>query len=131
MEEIKITDLSSASPREVADKIIDILDYKDAKGIKLLHVEEKTILADYFVLCNGNSNTQLRSYAGELEYKMGLCNHPPRTIEGYNEASWIVLDFHSVIVHIFNKETRTFYNLEKLWEAATEEDISAQLRKKD
>ena len=46
MEEIKITDLSSASPREVADKIIDILDYKDAKGIKLLHVEEKTILAD-------------------------------------------------------------------------------------
>ena len=131
MEEIKIIDLSSASPREVADKIIEILDYKDAKGIKLLHVEEKTILADYFILCNGNSNTQLRSYAGELEYKMDLCNCPPQTIEGYNEASWIVLDFHSVIVHVFNKETRAFYNLEKLWEATTEEDISAQLRKKD
>lgn len=130
MEQIKITDLSAASPREVADKIIEILNCKDAKGIKLLHVEDQTIIADYFVICNGSNNTQLRSYAGELEYKMGLCGCPPKAMEGYNEASWIALDFSSVIVHIFNKDTRTFYNLEKLWEAAAEVDISGQLSEK-
>lgn len=127
MEEVKITDLSSAAPAEIADKIIEILDKKDAKGIKLLHVEDQTIIADYFVICNGNTNTQLKSFAGEVEYKMGQCACPPRSIEGYNEATWIVLDFHSVIVHIFNRDTRTFYNLEKLWENATEVDISGKL----
>ncbi len=130
MEQVKLTDMSAAEPRVLADKIIEILNSKDAKGIKLLHVEDQTIIADYFVICHGNNNTQLRSYAGEVEYKMGLCNHPPRTMEGYNEASWIVLDFGSVIVHIFNKETRNFYNLEKLWELSTEVDISEQLTEK-
>ena len=130
MEEVKITDLSNAAPREIADKVIEILNYKDAKGIKLLHVENETILADYFVICNGNTNTQLRSYAGEVEYKMGLCSCPPARIEGYDEATWIVLDFHSVIVHIFNRETRNFYNLEKLWENASEVDLTGQVTEK-
>ncbi|MBQ9468510.1 MAG: ribosome silencing factor [Clostridia bacterium] len=130
MEEFKITDLSAASPREIADKIIDILDRKDAKGIKLLHVEEETIIADYFIICNGATVTQLRSFAGEIEFRMGQCSLPPVRIEGYEEASWIVLDFSSVIVHIFNRDTRNFYNLEKLWAASKEVDISAQLTEK-
>ena len=130
MQEVKITDLSTASPREIADKVIEILNYKDAKDIKLLFVQEKTILADYFILCSGNTVTQLRSFAGEIEYKMGLCACPPKRIEGYDEASWIVLDFSSVIVHIFSRDTRNFYNLEKLWEAAEEVDISGQLTEK-
>lgn len=130
MEEVKITDLTGADPRQIADKIIEILNYKDAKGIKLLHVEKETILADYFIICNGSTNTQLRSYAGEVEYKMGLCSCPPVRIEGYDEANWIVLDFGVVILHIFNRDTRNFYNLEKLWEAATEVDLSGQVIEK-
>ncbi len=130
MEQIKITDLSAASPRDLADKIIEILNFKDAKDIKLLHVEDRTVIADYFVICNGNNSTQLRSYAGEVEFKMEQCSCPVKNIEGYNEGTWIVLDYRSVIVHIFNRDTRVFYNLEKLWEEATEIDISAQLTKK-
>ncbi|MBE6638382.1 MAG: ribosome silencing factor [Ruminococcaceae bacterium] len=125
MEEIKnIEDLSNAEPLTIAKKLISILDEKDAKGIKLLHVEDQTILCDYFIICNGNSNTQIKSYAGELEYKMGLCGVDPRSIEGYAEATWVVMDYGSVIVHIFNRETRMFYNLEKLWSDSTEVDIS-------
>ena len=130
MEQFKIVDLSAAEPRETADKIIEILNNKDAKDIKLLHVEKETIIADYFVICSGSNTTQLRSFAGEVEFRMGQCSRPPRSMEGYDAASWIVLDFGSVILHIFNKETRSFYNLEKLWEAATEVDISAQLTEK-
>ena len=130
MEEVKIVDLSGASSLEIAKKVVEILNYKDAKGIKLLHVEDQTILADYFLICSGSTVTQLRSYAGEVEYKMGLCNCPPARMEGWDEASWIVLDFHSVIVHIFKNDARTFYNLEKLWEAAAEVDLTGLVTEK-
>ena len=80
MEEIKnIPDMKNAAPIDIAKKMISILDEKDAKGIKLLHVEDQTVLCDYFIICNGNSNTQIKAYAGELEYKMELAGIHPHT----------------------------------------------------
>jgi len=123
-------DLSHASSRELAEKIISVLNEKNAKGIKLLHVEDKTVLTDYFVICTGTSNTQIRAFAGEVEYKLSLCNVFPKSIEGYNEATWVALDYNSVIVHIFNPDTRNFYNLEKLWSDSKEIDISHLITEK-
>lgn len=117
-------ELSADNSLEIAKKAIEILNIKDAKNIKLLHVEKQTVLTDYFVLCTGNSNTQIKSYSGELEFRLGECGLTPLSIEGFNEASWIVMDYGPVIIHIFNRETRNFYNLEKLWEEGTEIDIS-------
>ena len=119
-------------PREIfpedsltlAKAAIEILDTKKAKNIKLLHVEDHTTITDYFVICTGNSNTQIKGYAGELEYQLGECSVKPLSIEGYNEASWVCMDYGPVIIHIFNREARNFYNLEKLWNEATEVDIS-------
>lgn len=126
MEE-NIKDLSSATSKEKAEAIIRVLDSKKAHGIKLLHVENQTILADYFIICSGTSNTQIKALAGEVEEKLNLAGVAPKHIEGYNEATWILLDYSSVIVHIFNRETRVFYNLEKLWNDATEVDIKSIL----
>ena len=89
--------------------------------------DDKTVLADYFVICGGNSNTQVRALAGEVEEKLEEIDLKPHHIEGYNEATWTVLDYSSVIVHIFNRETREFYKLEKLWSDAENIDISALL----
>ena len=111
------------TPKELAEKIIRTLDSKKARGLKLLHVEEKTILADYFIICSGTSNTQIKSLAGEVEFQLNELGINIHHMEGYTEGSWIVLDYSSVIVHIFNSETRDFYNLEKLWADATEVDI--------
>lgn len=131
MEEIKnIPDMTDAEPIDIAKKMISILDEKDAKGIKLLHVEDQTVLCDYFIICNGNSNTQIKAYAGELEYKMELAGITPRSMEGYAEATWIVMDYGCVIVHIFNRETRMFYDLEKLWSDSTEVNIDELLTEK-
>ena len=112
--------LENATPREMADAIIKILDDKKARKITLLHVEEQTVITDYFVICEGTSNTQIKSLAGELEYKMGLYGKPPLRMEGYSEGVWVILDFASVIVHIFNRDARDFYKLEKLWDNGTE-----------
>lgn len=114
-------------PRELAEFIVKTLDAKKARDIKLLRIEDKTVLADYFVICGGNSNTQIRALAGEVEEKLEEMGIPPHHIEGYNEASWTVLDYSSVIVHIFNREAREFYKLEKLWSDAEDIDISSLL----
>ena len=111
-------------PRELADKIISILDQHKAGNIKLLYTEDKTTLADYFIICSGNSNTQTRGLANEVEYKLGLEGTAPLHVEGLDSAAWVLMDYASVIVHIFNAETRRFYNLEKLWHEAEEVDIS-------
>lgn len=124
-------DNNTNEPKIIAEKIIKILNDKKANNIKLLHVEKQTIIADYFILCSGTSNTQIKALAGEVEEQMKLMDIEPKNIEGYNEASWVLLDYSSVIVHIFNRETRNFYNLEKLWLDSVEVDISQILDKEE
>ena len=115
------------TPRELAELAVKTLDAKKARNIKLLRIEDKTVLADYFVICGGNSNTQIRALAGEVEEKLNEAGIAPHHIEGYNEASWTVLDYGCVIVHIFSNEAREFYKLEKLWSDAEDIDISELL----
>lgn len=121
----KIAELMSSEG--MAHVIVRELDQKRAGGIKLLHVEDQTILADYFVLATGHSNTQLRALSGYVEEKLKESGVEPLHTEGYNEASWIVMDYAGVILHLFTPETRQFYNLEKLWSASQEVDISSLL----
>ena len=119
MEEIfnneEIKSMVGASPLELAEKIAEILDNKKAREVKVIKVGDKTIIADYFVLANGNSNTQVRALIDEVEYQMGRRGVDPARIEGGDGNSWRVLDYSSVIVHVFDREAREFYNLDKLY----------------
>jgi ribosome-associated protein len=116
--------LQFAPPLELAGALIGELSKTRASNLKLIHVEDQTIIADYFIICTGTSNTQIRAIANTLEFKMGEQGLYPAHIEGLDEATWVLLDYGSVIVHIFNSETRRFYNLEKLWADGAELDIS-------
>jgi ribosome-associated protein len=83
--------------------------------IKTIDIAEKSILADHFVICTGTSSTHIRALADELEYKMRHeFGTEPRSIEG-RSSGWILLDYNDIVVHIFTKDQREFYNLEKLW----------------
>ncbi|MBE6563350.1 MAG: ribosome silencing factor [Ruminococcaceae bacterium] len=110
-----------------AEFIVTVLDSKKAKDIKLLHVEKQTVLADYFIVCSGNSRTQIKSLADEVEYRMTRSGIEPLHVEGGRGDSWILLDYGSVIVHVFGRDAREFYNLEKLYDGTVEEDISELL----
>lgn len=112
-------------PLKVAEYTVSVLDSKKAGDIKLLHVADKTIIADYMILCSGNSGTQIRSLGDEVEYKLGLCGLDAAHKEGIPAGGWLLLDYSSVIVHIFSREARKNYNLEKLYEDGDEVDISA------
>lgn len=107
--------LTDADARSLADAIADVLDSKKGRDIKVLHVEDKTVIAEYFVLCTGNSSTQIKALAGEVEYRIGLRGVEPYGVEGRDNNSWLILDYSNVIVHIFSRESREFYNLDKLY----------------
>ena len=77
------------------------------------------------MLCSGNSSTQIRALASEVEYTMALCGQSALNMEGYNEGTWIVIDFGPVMVHVFGRDTRDFYKLEKLYGETSEVDISS------
>lgn len=115
--------LDGADPLEIAKELVHVLDMKKARDIRLLRVSDQTIIADYFVICQGTSNTNIKALAGEAEYKLGLCGVAPLRIDGYSEGQWIVIDFGCVLVHIMNRESRDFFKLEKLWSDAENVDI--------
>jgi len=90
-------------------------------------VRDLTIITDYFVITNGNSNTQVKAIAGEVEYELKQQGITPERVEGHQSNNWILLDFNSVIVHIFLGETREFYSLEHLWNDGEQLDVQAFL----
>ncbi len=115
----EIVSLENATPLEVAKAIETFLDNKKGRDIKVLHVEDVSNIADYFVVCTATSNTHVKALSGEVEYQLERRGITPYHIEGRDNNSWVVLDYCNVMVHIFNREARDFYNLEKLYENTT------------
>ena len=108
---------------EKALATVKILDKKKAVDLKAIHITDYSIVADYFVIATGTSNTHVKSLADELEYEMSKLGIEPNHMEG-KATGWIVLDYGTVIVHIFTGESREYYNLERLWSDAEDVDLS-------
>lgn len=108
--------LKDADAEELARAIAAVLDSKKGYDIAVLPVSDKTVIADYFVICTGNTGTQVKALAGEVEYRMGLREVTPYGVEGRDNGTWLVMDYSHVIVHIFSREARDFYKLDKLYE---------------
>ena len=108
---------------ELAREIVKVLDNKKGMDIKLIEITEHSIVADYFVIVSGTSNTHVKALANEVEYELTQKGIEPNHIEG-RATGWILLDYNSVLVHVFTGETREYYNLERLWQEARTIDIS-------
>lgn len=109
--------------KDTAIKIVKVLDEKKAEDIKLIKISELTVLADYFIIANGTSNTHVRALAEEVEDALAKEDILPRSIEG-RSTGWILLDYGDIVVHVFTPADREYYSLERLWKDADFEDIS-------
>ena len=116
--------LDPADAKGLAEAIADVLDSKKGKDVKIIHVEEQTVIAEYFVLCTGNSSTQVKALVGEVEYQLEKRGVKPYNIEGKDNNSWILMDYSNIIVHVFSREAREFYNLDKLYGDSTAVAVS-------
>lgn len=112
---------------ELAEIITKALDDKKGMDITLLEVGKQTVIADYFVICTSTSNTHVKALADEVEFKVNeLLQIKPAHVEGFSDNTWTLMDYSSVIVHIFTREGRDFYKLDKLWKDASAEKINKQ-----
>ncbi len=116
-----------AEARTLAEAIIRALDSKRAQKIELLQVGDITILADYFILCTATSTTQIRTLSDICEEAAEKLGEEIHHKEGERESGWVLLDFSTVVVHIFLPEQREFYGLEHLWSDGEMVDISGLL----
>lgn len=112
---------------ESAITLAKALDSKKGIDIKVLRTGDLTTLADYFVICSGTSNTQIKALSEACEKAMDEAGEPAHHVEGHRDGTWVLLDFSTVIVHVFTDEARKFYDLERLWADAELVDVSAEL----
>ena len=112
------------SAKEVAFEVTKALDEKKGMNIKLLRIDEVSSLADYFLICTGTSNTHVKTLCDYAEYTMEQLGEKMLGREGHRGNSWELLDYGSVVVHVFTEEAREFYALERLWADGEQVDIS-------
>ncbi len=92
----------------------------DKKGIDVVVLDIKSVatFTDYFLICSGDSTRQIQAIADEVQQKLAAGGHRPAHIEGYNNAEWILMDYLDLVIHIFSRRARTYYDLERLWRDA-------------
>ncbi len=100
---------------DILKTIIDALEDKKAENIQIIDISEVSTIADYFIITNGTNTSQLQSLSDHVEEKLSKNGIHPKNIEGYNTANWILMDYSDILVHIFDKESRGFYDLERIW----------------
>ena len=115
------------TPKELAIIAARALDEKKGKEISAIEITDLTTLADYFIICNGASNTQVRALAEAVEEALSKAGEEPHHIEGHRGGQWTLLDYSAVVIHVFTEEGRAFYDLERLWSDAKPVDVSQYL----
>ena len=111
------------SAKEVAYQVTKALDDKKGKDIRLLRIAEVSSLADYFLICTGTSNTHVKTLCDYAEFTLDNLGEPMLGREGHRGNSWELLDYGSVVVHVFTEEAREFYSLERLWADAEQVNL--------
>ncbi len=101
--------------RALAKIAIEALEDKKAEDIRVIDISEVSVMADYFIIASGNNRNQIQTLSDEVEERLIRNGGKLRQIEGYDNANWVLLDFGDLIVHIFDKENRLFYDLERIW----------------
>ena len=110
--------------KDIAIAVTKALDEKKGMDIKLLKIDKVSSLADYFLICTGTSNTHVKTLCDYAEYTMEELGEPMLSREGHRGNAWELLDFGTLVVHVFTEEARKFYDLERLWADAESIDLS-------
>ena len=116
--------MDSNQSRDMTKLAISALEDKKAEDIRVIDISEVSVVADYFIIANGSNRSQIQALCDNVEEKLGRAGTPAKQIEGYDTANWILLDFGDIIVHIFDKENRLLYDLERIWRDGKQIELS-------
>ena len=109
--------------KQMAKIAYEALADKKGEDIRIIDISNVSVIADYFIIANGTSDSQVKALVDNVEEQLGKAGYDAKQREGYGLGSWVLLDFGEIIVHVFDKENRLFYNLERIWSDGKEMDI--------
>ena len=112
--------------KEMALLAVQALEDKKAEDVCVIDISEVSVVADYFIIAVGNNKSQIQALSDTVEEKLGKAGYPLRQIEGYQNANWVLLDFGDIIIHIFDRENRLFYDLERIWQDGKKVDLTSK-----
>lgn len=110
--------------KEMIKTAYHALDDKKAFDIKILDIRNISSIADYFIIADGTNKNQVQAMCDNVEESMTKSGFRMKSIEGYSEGGWILLDYYDIIIHIFSDEARRFYNIERIWSDGAEVSIN-------
>ena len=110
-----MTEHNMQDEKRMAGLAILALEEKKAEDIRAIDISRVSVIADYFIIANGTNTSQIQAMADEVEEQLYKAGYPLKQKEGYHNANWVLMDFGDIIVHIFDKENRLFYDLERIW----------------
>lgn len=105
---------------ELLNLVFKAADDKRAEDLVVLNMQGISLLADYFVICHANSDRQVQAIAREIQEKVHEANYTVKRVEGFDAARWVLIDLGDVVAHVFHRDERSYYNLERLWGDAPE-----------
>lgn len=118
--------MNALSPLALAEMLVSVAEDKKAWDPVMVDLRGKTTVADYFVICDGETDRQLRAIADGMIERLREEGIRPLTVSGYQEATWILLDFDSVLAHVFLPGERAYYDLESLWAAGLKHRVASK-----
>lgn len=101
--------------KEMAKLALQALEDKKAEDVKVIDISEISTIADYFIIASGKNRSQIQALCDNVDETLGRAGIAMKQTEGYKNANWILMDYGDIIVHIFDKENRLFYDLERIW----------------
>ena len=108
---------------EMVKLAVTALEDKKAVDIRVLDIEKISTIADYFIIASGANRNQVQAMADQVEETLGKVGFEPKSVEGFRNANWILLDYGDVVLHIFDEENRLFYDLERIWRDGTQVEL--------
>ena len=115
--------MENKNAKEMARMAIHALEDKKAEDIRVIDISEVSVIADYFIIASGSNRNQVQTLCDNVQETLGRAGYPEKQTEGYQTANWILMDFGDVIVHIFDRENRLLYDLERIWRDGRQMEI--------
>ena len=117
--------MAEKNAKEMVKTAVAALQDKKGEDIRVIDISGVTVIADYFIIASGSNPNQVQALVDNVEEQMYKAGYDDPRVEGYNTASWVLLDYNNVIVHVFSQDDRLFYDLERIWRDGKETDVDS------
>ncbi len=111
--------------KEAVKMIVNAIEDKKGEEVRVIDISKVSVIGDFFIIASGNNRSQIQAIADDISEKLGRAGLEQKNIEGYQNANWVLIDFGDIIVHLFDQENRSFYDLDRIWRDGDTVDVAA------